>query len=86
MVDNPIILDLEINQVGEVAISLVNKLAAWIETFPYSPGFDQAGQGFFPREEDCNAWNPHSKWHLGTAIGLVDLIFLSDEIHKLTFQ
>ena len=35
-----------------------------------------------PGQETCS-WDPHAKWHLQSAVALLDFIFLADDIHKL---
>ena len=58
-------------------------MATKLTTFEYYDKEYQHGNNFYPGEEYCNDWNPHTRWHLETAIGLPDFVFLADEIHRL---
>ena len=42
------------------------------------------GINIFPAYQRCNDFNPHSKWHQQAAAGLLDLIFLGDDLHRMT--
>ena len=61
-------------------------MATQLTTFSYYNKDYQHGNNFYPGEDICNNWNPHTRWHLETAIGLPDFVFLADEIHRLTSQ
>ena len=61
----------------------VNELATSFTSFEHSSAAFQHGKNFFPGQEWCNPWDPHSKWHLETGIALPDLAFLFDEIQRL---
>ena len=78
-----ILLKPKINEIGTALLPLVNEFATTLTTFEYSNPDFQSGQHFFPGQDWCNVWNPHSKWHLETGIALTDLAFLFDEIHRL---
>ena len=41
------------------------------------------GQDFYPGQDWCDPWNPHSKWHKQTAIALTNLVFLGDQFYEL---
>ncbi len=40
----------------------------------------------YPGDFRCNRQTdtPHSKWHLQSAVGLMDLVYLADYVHGLT--
>ena len=80
---NEILLQPNINEVGAALLPLVNELATSFTTFEHSSPDFQLGQDFWPGQDWCDAWDPHSKWHLETGIALPDLAFLFDEIHRL---
>ena len=78
-----ILLEPRINVAGTALLPLVNELATSFTSFEHSSPDFQLGQNFFPGQDWCNPWDPHSKWHLETGIALPDLAFLFDEIHRL---
>ena len=61
----------------------LNKLATSFTTFEHSSSDFQSGENFYPGQDWCNPFDPHSKWHLETGIALPDFAFLFDEIHRL---
>ena len=83
MTDNGFFLRPDVNEVGAALLPIVNVLATQLTTFQYSSNDFQTGVGFYPGEEGCSPWDPHSKWHLETGIALVDFVFLSDELYRL---
>lgn len=46
----------------------------------------QNGTGIYPGDFWCNLENPHSKWHLQSAAGLTDLVFLADDVFRITIN
>ena len=42
------------------------------------------GHLIYPGDEWCNPQQPHSKWHLQSGIGLLDLVYLCDNMYQLT--
>ena len=78
-----ILLKEKINQIGTALLPTVNELATSFTSFEHSSPAFQHGKNFFPGQDWCNPWDPHSKWHLETGIALPDLAFLFDEIHRL---
>ena len=44
----------------------------------------QRGVNIFPGEDRCNRMNPHSRWHVQSAIALLDMVYTTDEICKIT--
>lgn len=81
-VTNPIVFNPAFNELGSTLLPLLNKLSCELTSYSYSyPGFYQ-GEDFYPGQQGCR-WNPHSKWHLQGSIGIVDWVFLADEIHRL---
>jgi hypothetical protein len=79
----PILLQPKINEIGTTLLPIVNNIATSFTTFEHSSPLFQLGHNFFPGQDHCNLWDPHSKWHLETGIALPDLAFLFDEIHRL---
>ena len=75
-----------LNKIGATLLPIINDLATGLTTFVYYNPDYQHGLNFYPGETTCNDWNPHTRWHLETAIGLPDFVFLADEIHRLIGQ
>jgi len=84
LTDNDLFLDPEVNILGASAMVSVNKLADWLTSFPMLDVNIQSGYGTYPGDKWCNPQEPHSKWHVESANGLMDLMMLSDEIFRLT--
>ena len=82
-IPSEILLKPKINKIGTELLPLVNEFATSLTTFEYSNPDFQSGHNFFPGQDWCDPWNPHSKWHLQTGIALTDLAYLFDEIHRL---
>ena len=83
LTDNDFFLDPKVNEIGAALLPIVNVLATQLTTFEYSSNTFVTGDGFYPGQHDCSAWDPHSKWHLETGVALVDFVFLSDEMYRL---
>jgi len=81
---NDIFLDPEVNILGASAMVSVNKFVDWLTSFPMLDGDIQKGYGTYPGDTWCNPQEPHSKWHVESANGLMDLMMLADSIFKLT--
>ena len=97
---NDIFLDPEVNILGASAMVSVNKFVDWLTSFPMLDGDIQKGKkimmilwlmfssatgyGTYPGDTWCNPQEPHSKWHVESANGLMDLMMLADSIFKLT--
>lgn len=83
MTDNDFFLRPDVNEIGAALLPIVNVLATQLTTFEYSTNTFQTGVDFYPGQDGCSSWDPHSKWHLETGIALVDFVFLSDELYRL---
>merc|ERR1712215_172152 len=84
LTDSEIFLDPEVNILGASAIVSINKLADWLTDFPMLDPELQTGYGTYPGDDWCNPQEPHSKWHVESANGLMDLMMLSDNMFRLT--
>lgn len=84
LTDNPLFLDPEVNQLGASLMVTVNQLADWLTSFPLLDVDLQKGSGIYPGEDWCNPQEPHSKWHVESANGLMDLMLLADNMYRLT--
>ena len=98
MTSNDLFLDPEVNILGAAAIVTINKLADSLEDFPTLDMALQTGNispcnitpwyitgyGTYPGDSWCNPQEPHSKWHVESANGLMDLMMLADNIFRLT--
>ena len=83
LTDNDFFLDPKVNEIGAALLPIVNVLATQLTTFEYSSNHFVTGADFYPGQDGCSAWDPHSKWHLETGVALVDFVFLSDELYRL---
>lgn len=43
----------------------------------------QDGKELYPGDTWCQLQQAHSKWHAQAAVGLLDLVYLADEIDRL---
>merc|ERR1711942_237642 len=84
LTDNDIFLDPEVNILGASAMVSINKLADWLNDFPMLDPDLRTGYGTYPGDAWCNPQEPHSKWHVESANGLMDLMMLSDNMFRLT--
>ena len=75
-----------LNKIGAALLPIINDMATQLTTFVYYNKDYQHGKNFYPGENICNNWNPHTRWHLETAIGLPDFVFLADEMHRIISQ
>ena len=44
----------------------------------------QEGRDIYPGDVWCNPQIPHAKWHLQSGVGLLDLVYICDNVLKLT--
>ena len=44
----------------------------------------QRGIKVYPGDGGCNRRLPHAKWHVQSGLGLLDLVYLCDNIYELT--
>jgi len=82
----PIFLDPFMNILGATMIKYVNNFANGLTTFPTYDMVIQNGTSAYPGSEWCNDKEPHAKWHLESANGLMDLVYLADHINMLLKQ
>ena len=71
------------NELGMLALPIINGEANALNSFEYSDKLMQSGINMYPGEEWCNLVIPHAKWHLETGIALTDFTFLSDELYRI---
>jgi len=84
VITDDIVFKPQVNLIGAYLQPMLNNFVTEnIETFKYSDPEFGSGKNFFAGQATCNKWDPHSKWHLQTAIALTDFIFLADEMHQL---
>ena len=77
-----------INEIGYEIMPLINDLVNTMTSFQLSDTDFQEGKNLYPGEELCNKGgstgdNPHPKWHVQMAILVPDVVYLSDEIHRI---
>ena len=44
----------------------------------------QTGENAFPGHQECRVQEPHSKWQEMSGLGLVDLMMLCDDVHRMS--
>ena len=76
------------NEIGYDVLPLINDLANTATSFHQNNINFQEGKNLYPGEFVCNRGgdngeNKHPKWHLQTAISVLDVIYVSDEIHRI---
>ncbi len=84
----PFITDPEANVRGAELIPIVNGFANSLNDYTYYEQRFQDGYDIYPGDYACNrgALTPHSKWHLESALGLMDLVYLADHVYGITAQ
>ena len=59
---------------------IVNDLATALTSFKYSNASFLTGINMYPGQDWCKLKSPHALWHHQTAIALVDLVLLADQM------
>ncbi|KAF2367512.1 hypothetical protein FHG87_001742, partial [Trinorchestia longiramus] len=77
---SPLFLDPIVNYIGWELLPRVNSVANQFASFQYFDPHFQNGTNIYPGSSWCNPVIPHAKWHLESAIGLLDMTYLADEI------
>ncbi|KAF2352050.1 hypothetical protein FHG87_017196, partial [Trinorchestia longiramus] len=80
---NPLTPHPLVNSIGPKQLSKVNKVANYINGFEYFNQNLQAGRDVYPGEGSCNKRIPHAKWHIESALGLLDLVYVTDEVYGM---
>jgi hypothetical protein len=70
------------NKIGAWLMPFVNALADKMTTYRHSLTV-KTGLHVYPDCERCRSQEPHSKWHEESAVGLTDLVYLTDDIDAL---
>ena len=70
------------NELGTLALPLVNAIGNRLNNFEYSDIEMHAVLDMYPGAKWCNLVIPHAKWHLETGIALTDFTFLTDELYR----
>ncbi len=84
--DLDIIFTQRFNTLGNLLIPVINGFANTLNDYPMYDEDLQNGRNLFPGDTGCNNYNPHSKWHQQSAAGLLDLMFVADDMRKLTYN
>ena len=84
--DLPVIFNPLANIFGATLLKYVNLFANGLTTFPVYDASMQNGTDAYPGSEWCNDQQPHAKWHLESANGLLDLVYLADHVNMLITQ
>ncbi|KAF2365485.1 hypothetical protein FHG87_003769, partial [Trinorchestia longiramus] len=86
LTDNPVLLEPDANALGWEYLPIVNAWANSLNKFEYFEPDFQNGTNIYPGDVWCNPAWPHAKWHLESALGLLDLFYLGDEMNRLFSQ
>lgn len=70
------------NALGGYMIPLINRLGDILTGYPH-PDDVRAAVGIYPGDGMCRHLVAHAKWHEQSANALVDLIYLTDDVHSL---
>lgn len=80
---NPILLEPFTNMIGLALLPKVNRKINGASNFQYFKSHFQRGENIYPGEQWCNPKVAHAKWHVQSSLGVLDLIYLGDEMHRL---
>lgn len=83
LTDNPIFLNSTVNEWGWEHLPVFNTLLNQHNTYEYFDLDFQNGTDIYPGDFWCNPDIPHAKWHLESAIGLLDLTYLVDRMYTI---
>lgn len=73
-----------VNKLGAVLMPYVNGLANMLTGFVHTDDTVQACVGVYPSDQRCRIEQAHSKWHEENGNGLLDLMFVSDDMFAVT--
>lgn len=80
LTDDSVFLDPAVNEAGWELLPVVNEWANSLNSFEYYDLDYQNGINIYPGDTWCNPVYAHAKWHLESALGLLDLVYLGDEM------
>lgn len=80
---NPLFLKPFTNRLGAYLMPAVNTLTNFLTGFKHAEQSIQKCENVYPGDELCRVQQPHSKWHEESANGLLDLMFLCDDMRSL---
>lgn len=80
LTDNTFFLDPVVNEKGWELLPVLNEMVNAINSFEYSDLNYQKGINVYPGDFWCNPVFAHAKWHLESALGLLDLVYTGDQI------
>lgn len=84
MTSNPIFRTNFVNSWGSGFLTSLNRNAQYLNNFDYFNQDLQDGRNIYPGDTWCNDAIPHAKWHLQSAVGSLDLVYLADEFFRIT--
>ncbi|GMH86702.1 hypothetical protein TL16_g10628 [Triparma laevis f. inornata] len=70
------------NDIGAFLQPFVNVLADYMTGYEH-PTVVRTGHNIYPDCNRCRKQEPHSKWHEQSSVGLVDLVYLTDDVDIL---
>ena len=80
---DPLITKPLINSIGGLLLPGITTKANSLLSYEYFDKDFQMSRNVYPGEQWCNPRYPHAKWHVLSALTLVDLVNYSDEIHQV---
>ena len=83
LTDNPLFLSKPVNKLGMKFLPVLNNFLDEGNSFEYFDLDFQNGVNVYPGDEWCDPVGPHAKWHLESALGLMDLTYLGDEMYRI---
>ena len=80
---NPVVFSPQGNMLGWLKFAHTNRKINKIKSQQYLNMNLQDGRDIYPGDSRCNSKYPHPKWHIESALFMLDLIYLGDDIHKI---
>ena len=86
LTDSPLFLNETVNELGYELLPEINNMLNIFNTFDYYDSNLQNGTDLYPGDAWCNPVGPHAKWHVEATVGLLDFMYLGDEVYRLLSQ
>lgn len=84
IIPGPWLRDKDLNRLGGEAMPIFNMLCNAMNGFPHADKDVQAGRNVYPGDKACRVgMSPHTKWHEEAGNGLLDLMFLAEEVDRV---
>lgn len=83
MTDSLIFQNSFVNEMGSYFLPTFNNNARMLTNFNYINNHFQSADNIYPGDNWCQSTIPHAKWHLQSAVGGLDLVYIADEVHRI---